>query len=254
MKRTINSTGRKKIPQERIAIRLITPHAGAAPSFNLDLDLKGLGLDPAALIIVEAHVASSLMRFSFGTVALLEPPPDRALTELDAGGRPLFSIKVVDDSGEVGKILAAANDISPRDPGEDDGRKPLLPLHQTDLDEELWKVHISRDTGPELHINSRIPGLADRIKDDPLLKGLVLPAAIGRVLAQLFDPEEDAAWQQDWRTFAETLEGERIDWEVDLQDRGMQIEEVVGNLLHSFCARNGWASLAIKQIEGQNDG
>ena len=254
MKRTINSTGRKRIPQDRITIRLSHAGSDATPSFNLHLgDISDLKLSPSARIFVEAHVASSLMRFTFGTVAMLEPPPDSALTELDTGGRPLFSVKIVDDSGEVGKILAAANDISPKDPGEDDGRKPLLPLRQTDLGEELWNVRISRDSGPELLVNSRIPGLADRIISQPLLQGLVLPVAIGRVLAQLFDPEEDPLWQQDWRTFAEILEGEPIDWEIDPLESGELIDDLIGRLLRAFCERNCYASQALDAEAHSND-
>lgn len=254
MKRTINSTGRKRIPQERISIRLRNAESNSSTSFTLHLaDLSDLKLNPGARIFVEAHVASSLMRFPFGTVALLEPPRDTALTELDAGGRPLFSIKIVDDSGEVGKILAAANDISPKDPGEEDGRRPLLPLRQTDLGEEIWTVRISRDGGPELLVNSRIAGLADRIISDPLLQGLVLPVAVGRVLAQLFDPEEEPQWHQDWRSFAEMLEGEAIDWEIDPLENGEQIDELIGRLLRSFCERNQYATRAIEQAEVAHD-
>lgn len=37
MKRTINSTGRKRIPQERIFIRLRVSQSGGVPSFTLHL-------------------------------------------------------------------------------------------------------------------------------------------------------------------------------------------------------------------------
>ena len=253
MKRTINSTGRKRIPQDRISIRLVDAGSGGWPSFTLQLaDISDLKLSQDASVFVEAHVASSLMRFPFGTVALVEPPSDTSLTEIDAGGRPLFSVKIVDGSGEVGKILAAAHDISPADPGDDKGRKPLLPLRQTDLGEELWNLRISRDNGPELLVNFRVPGLADRIVSDPLLQGLVLPIAIARVLEQLFDPDEDAAWQTDWRTFASTLADEEIDWETDPQENGELIEDLSQRLVRAFCERNRYASQVIEQTEAHH--
>jgi hypothetical protein len=254
MKRTINSTGRKRIPQDRISIRLVQPNAGGAPNFSFDLrDVSDLKLDLEAKLFVEAYVASSLMRFPFGTVGAIEAPADTVLTEVDTGGRPLFRVKVVDTAGRVGKILAAANEIAPKDHGEDDGRKPLLPLRQTDLGEELWRVRINRDTGPEVLVNNRVPGLSDRIISDPTIQGLVLPLAVAKVLEELFDPDEDSEWQRDWRTFAETLADEQLEWEKDPQEQGEEIEDLAQRLVRSFCDRNKYATQSIEALEAKHN-
>jgi hypothetical protein len=247
MKRTINSTGRKRISHERINIRLTDAKPGTAPSFSMTLiDLSDLKLNPDARIFVEAYVASSMMRFSFGSVSLFEPPTDTTLTEIDAGSRPLFRIKIVEASAEGGRILAAANEISPRGPGDEDGRKPLLPLRQTDLGQALWTLQVSRDSGPEILVNNRVPGLSDKIVSDPLMQGLVLPAAIAQVFEHLFDPDEDAEWQEDWRTFASGLEGEPIDWEKDRQESDEEIEVLAQRLARAFCERNLYVTRTIE--------
>lgn len=254
MKRTINSTGRKRIPQDRISIRLRRAVAGGPASFSFDLrDISDLKLGLEARLFVEAYVASSLMRFPFGSVGAVEPPEDTALSEVDTGGRPLFRVKVVDTAGRIGKILASANEIAPKDHGEEDGRKPLLPLRQTDLGEELWRLRINRDTGPEMLVNNRVPGLSDRIVSDPTIQGLVLPLAVANVLEELFDPDEDSEWQRDWRAFADTLADEQIDWEMDPQDRGEEIEDLAQHLVRSFCNRNKYATQSVELLEAKSN-
>ncbi len=81
------------------------------------------------------------------------------------------------------------------------------------------------------------------------MQGLVLPIAIGRVLEQLFDPDEDSPWQADWRRFASTLTGEEMDWEIDPQENGEQIEDLSQRLVRAFCDRNRYASQVMEHAE-----
>ena len=138
MKRRINSTGRKSISRDLISIRVVEPSLPTLPpSFTADLSkLSDLGLAEEARVYVEPYVtrSSALMRFDFGPLGGLSEPPDTSLSELDAGGRILFRVKVVDQSGEVGKILASATALRPIDEKRDeDDRRATLPVASDDL-------------------------------------------------------------------------------------------------------------------------
>ena len=54
------------------------------------------------------------MRFNYGTVGNLNIPPNRDLTDIEAGTTPLFRVKVVDKSAQQGKIIAMADKIHPK--------------------------------------------------------------------------------------------------------------------------------------------
>jgi hypothetical protein len=253
MKRTINSTGRKKVPQDAIVIRLTEPSDGAPRTFTAHFPgIATLGLSPDARIYVEPYVAQSSMRFPFGSVAVPESPEDTSLREVD-DGPVLFRVKIVDETGGTGRILAAANEISSRGRDDDESRKSLLPIRRTDLGEELWKLHIRRDHGPELCINNRVPGLADRVPVDPLLQGMILPIVLRRIVPVLLDTDDEAPWQDDWKAWGSRLVGEPIEWEIDVEDEEA-VEEIVDRLSHAFLARQRYATRVREQQEEYQNG
>jgi hypothetical protein len=229
MKRRLNSTGRKRIPLELVPIRL---NIGSPVSFDANLArLSELGLRPDAQVYVEAYVNSSSMRFHFGSVVGITPPPERSLTEIDVGGHVLFRVKVVDETGDVGRILASAKEIRPADgSGGEDDEKSILPLRTKDLGEAVWSVDIEGAARPELWINSRIPDLAEQIKTNPLMQGAILPYAIKRVLeaALLSESVDDSLeWVQDWRKFASAMRGEELPTDQDDETAALMIQDVV---------------------------
>jgi hypothetical protein len=80
----------------------------------------------------------------------------------------------------------------------------LLPLRETDLGEELWRIDLNDRNGPWLVINSRVPGLAARLRSDTLVQGLILPHALREVLRRLpaeGEDEDDHDWGDNWRKF-----------------------------------------------------
>jgi hypothetical protein len=66
-KRRINSTGRRRIPQDKIDLRILPSIAGESLRAKLDIDVASLDLPPSAAISVEAYHRSSAMRFECGT-------------------------------------------------------------------------------------------------------------------------------------------------------------------------------------------
>lgn len=209
VQRRLNSTGRKRITRDRVTIELTPPlDRFSFPIATAEVDLTELGLDPAAPVALEAYYRSSSMRFPCGTVASLDIPAKLVLTDIDRGGAIQFRLLVIapDDSG---RILASAEGIRPRQSADTPERQPLLPVRETDLGEELWRVDLNERNGPWLVINSRVPGLASRLRSDALVQGLILPHALREVLRNLTaegEDEDDHDWGDDWRKFLRALD------------------------------------------------
>jgi hypothetical protein len=215
MKKRINSTGRKKIDSDLIDIRVNVFEGQKHPSFAASFDFSSLShLDQKARIYVEPYFISSSMRFDFGSLAAPAPPSDTTLSELDENESPMFRVKIVDESGTVGRILADAHGIRPRNE-QDDGvnRKSLLPLITRDLGDLIWRLAYDPNSGPVLQISSRIVGLSAKLKTDPLLQGAMYPEAFRQILRQLIADDEFGevgSWREDWRKFIMALTTEDL--------------------------------------------
>ena len=118
---------------------------------------------------------TSSMRFYYGTVDHISPPHDCRLTDIDEGKAVLFRLLVVDESNEIGKILASTKAISPTI--DQKSRQSLFPLKIKEIGEAIWAVDLEADR-PHLVLNSRIPGLQEQLINDPLLRGSIYPHAL----------------------------------------------------------------------------
>jgi hypothetical protein len=242
MNRRFNSTGRLRIPRDLVALRVVEDPAGGPAHFTADLSgLNGLGLNPAARVIVEPYHRQSSMRFDFGSLAAPSTPSDTRLSEIDRGESVQFRVKVVDPDGRPGRLLALAARVRPLDEDEAADRKSILPLESLDLGEAIWRVRVDEDESPVLQINSRVPDLRARLDDDPVLRGAVFPMAIREVLRVILhsDVDPDLEWVRDWREFAGALFGEALPGETLEPEAGYEITEKV---VEEFCIRERWAS------------
>jgi hypothetical protein len=243
----INSTGRKRIFREDIRIKIVDLGNGLPPVFSADIKLAPeLSLDPTARVYVEPYVGSSSMRFSFGTVAKISPPESCVLSDIDAGASILFRVKVVDESTEVGRILAAANGIKPESDADGDERKPLLPLRTVDLGDEIWRLEIDKDGGPTLTVNSRIADLADRMRTDTLLQGAVYPEVVRQMVRAAFanadaDSEDDDGWASDWKTWLAEQIGREVT-EDEVSD-GEDLAALANEVAAAFAKKQHYATL-----------
>lgn len=233
-KRRINHTNRKRIGQEAIDIRLLETLPGTPSRATAELKLNGMGFPDDAIVAIEAYRSSSLMRFDCGTVADLKIPEVMVLDEIDAGGNVQFRVKVVDPQGVVGRLLGAAPRIRPRSKDDDEnGRRSLLPVRFEDLGPEIWRVSGDDDEPPALVLNMKVPGLDVRILHDPMVRGLLMPAAFRVVLERLVsmsapDDDEDEDWKREWHRFCEEeLEVEGSPWEGDKEAKAKWIDEAV---------------------------
>lgn len=252
MKKRLNYTGRKALSAEQIDIRVNEGKGGIKPTFTASLDLTSLsGVDRSAKVYVEPYVGYSSMRFDFGTLGAPSTPDDTTLSELDVARSLLFRVRIVDESASVGRILARADGIRPRNP-EDDGpsRKSILPLCVTDTGQEIWRLAYNSDSGPVLEISNRIPGLAARIKTDPLLQGAIYPHAFRAFLNQFLGengPETELKWVADWHGFLKALTGRDLQEDEPDDD---EVETFIDDAGKAFVDVNAFASKAAKHEEG----
>lgn len=252
MKRRINYTRRRQLLPAHVSINLLSLAAdGGAASFGLRLELPAAwGLRPDARIYVEPYVRSTSMRFDFGTVAAQLSPPDTVMRDLDPG-TVLFRVKIVDESCDIGLLLASADAVRPRERDEGSDRRSILPLRTRDLGNQMWLVDITAGEGPELVINNRIPGLRERLLEEPLLQGLVFPAALRHVLGVAFGDGEfgDEEWVSDWRQYARALGVDGLaepDQSLDPETRSHHIEEAI----RRFCDSKRFGERARALVGG----
>lgn len=253
-KRRINSTGRKKISQDKIDLRILAPVPGEPMRAKVGLDLESLGLPASASVSVEAYHRSTAMRFDCGTVGAKKIPEVLSLNELDQAGGVLFRIKIVDREVQLGKILASADRVRPSIEGEDTGRKSIFPVEYRDLGQEVWRVDIDDDAGPLLLLNSKIPALMHRIHENPLVAGALLPAAFRVVLEYIAyhpaeDDEDGAGWKSDWRRFCS--EGLGVEDEPEDSEDDDEREQWVDDVVRRYCETRAFVEKARQMTPEQ---
>lgn len=240
-KRRINSTNRKRIGQDAVDIRLLETAPGSPPQATAKLDLAALNFPPSAGVAIEAYRSSSLMRFDCGTIGDLHVPELMVLDEIDVGGNIQFRVKVVDREDVVGRLLGSAQRIHPKSKEDEDGRRSLLPIRYDDLGPEIWRVAGDEDEPPALVLNYRATGLENRIFTDPLVRGLLMPAAFRIVLERLVsltppDDDDETDWKKEWLRFCEEeLQIEGSPYDGDAEEKSAWVREAVA----TFAARAG---------------
>jgi len=209
MKRRINSTGRKRINREDIKISMLEVAPGKPLRANAELELEDYGFPPDAHVAIEAYHRASGQRFNCNTVGSLSIPSTLVLDEVDHSGTVLFRVKVVNNEEPLGQLLGSAERIQPKSELDNEGKKSLFPVLHRDIGAEIWKVELAPDHGPNLILNNRLPDFRHRLQYDPILQGLMLPAALRIVLEVLvkdsdgiIDDEED--WKTDWKEFCKS--------------------------------------------------
>ncbi|MCI0361141.1 MAG: hypothetical protein L0211_21890 [Planctomycetaceae bacterium] len=247
MLRRFNYTNRKRIPRSAVTVRLRTGTA-AIPTFDAKIDLSDLRLPGDARVYIEAYHRASYMRFPFGLVSDLRAPRDCRLTDIDGGATALFRVKVVDEKGEHGCVLAEADGISPLDSDQTAAdRTSILPVVISDLGHEIWRVDFDTHDGrPVLELNKAVETIAQIALGDDQFMALVYPSAVRQILIQVLRKEERwdvngplGDWQTQWLRFACSLPGimapPRPNGEDDslLEDQQLEWIETV---VEAFCA------------------
>jgi hypothetical protein len=214
--RRINSTGRRKIAREHASV-FVTDERDGALTFDATIRLDDYGLPEDAQVFLEAYRQTTFMRFPYGTVRAITPPPatERRLTEFSSRDGLLFRVKITASGERSGLLLAEADRIPLRgDQERPDNRIPLLPPLGQDLGHEVWRVDFSDQTGPLLLVNRQL-GDWKAVAGSPMFRSLVYPAAMREVLWRVYKVEGTRAiddlddWRCRWLQFAAGLPGLR---------------------------------------------
>lgn len=256
VKRRINSTGRKRIHRESVDIRMLQNDPGKPLRASAQLDLSEHEFPHDALVSLEAYHRSSGMRFDCGTVGQPQISDVLVLDEVDHTGSVLFRVKVVENGVERGRILGSAEKIQPLSEDENKDRRSLFPVLYRSIGEQIWKVEINPGDRPKLILNSDIPGIAYKLKNDAFLHGMLFPAAFRIVIEALAaslndddgdDDDEQPTWQSEWMKFCnEGLSITDTPSATDAEERQQWIEYAV----ERFCAEYGLMK-AIRQLEAR---
>lgn len=249
MKRRLNYTGRKRITRDRVSIRMLESEADEPPRARARVDLAGFDFPADARVVIEAYTRSTGQRFDCGPLGSLQIPEPLTLDEVDRGAAITFRVRVVDVARQRGRILGAAEKLRAlaADEEETPSGRSLLPIRADDLGEEMWRVDVG-DAGPELLVNARAPGLADRLRNDSQLQALILPAALRVVLRELVvdaaeDEDHDAEeeWRTKWLRFCrESLGIDDDPAKMEVEQRRVWISDVVD----AFCRRHRFVERA----------
>lgn len=254
MKRHFNFTGRVSIPTNMVAVVVQPAGSDGVRSFDLRIgDLASLGLPPAASVYVEPYVKSSSMRFAFGNVGSIQLPQDRGLPEIDDGAGILFRVMVVDETDKVGRLLALADKIAPL--GDEQQRDAVLPLVTEDLGEVVWRLEAGKGVQPRLLINSRFPGLKQRLLEDPLMMGAVLPFAVRDALRIVRGEDDEALeWVARWRRFVGDVAGPAVVEALFDEDDEDSMDEAIDLVCDALVKKRRYVSRALKAAEALSNG
>lgn len=182
----LNYTNRLKLPLDKLIFN-IHPDANDGPAtFDAQLDLDELKPDMNdAHVFVEAWHQSTRMRFDWGTVESLLPPPEsrRQLTEFEDWEHVTFRVKVTDMTHESGKILAWRKRITPHGP-KDHPESDILSFRNRKLDGLIWDMEFDT-TGPIVCIDPRA-GDCQAIGQNPQFIASAYPEIMRRILIKAF--------------------------------------------------------------------
>jgi len=229
--RHINHTGRKKIKHSEIEIELVEQKE-EAPGFIATFQLNRGDLPPSADLFVEAYHRNTSQRFNFGTVGAPLPPEDTTLDQIDLSGPTLFRVKVVDNSENIGRLVASAEQLKPKDDDEEEQRASLMIFKSMpEMGNLTWKLSFTEAHKPVLCINNKIPEAKNQLLNNPIFQSLILPAAFREVLLYIFwdqDGEtEEGTWQQQWMDFANRIAPDECPHETEPDLLHSWIDEVV---------------------------
>ena len=208
MKRKLNYTGRKKIKRQDFIVSIIKDNSDTK-SFSAEIMLDEYDFPPDAKIFVEAYRFTEIKRFDFGKVSKIKKP-NTDISEMSHKDHLLFTLKVVDNLFEKGKILGCLQSVRPDNRNTKKvGPKSILDVEFKELtDNIIWKLEYD-EGGPILMLNTKINNIQHISKNDAFFFFNVYPAIIKEILFYIRyiekvdnnDVEDD--WCKDWIDFAE---------------------------------------------------
>lgn len=245
MPRRINFTGRRKIRRSDVSIRIIQQNGSL--SFTADLQLGDYKVAPSAKVHIEAFRSASTLwkRFNFGTVSNFGPQNGCKLDEFGHPEGIRFRVKIASGGDFLGRLLAEADSIRPKLPGEHDQHTdPIIDVAPGAIGDEIWRLDL-QDSMPLLIINEKIDDWKN-LSRESTFRALVTPMAMRLILSEMLlygeglgDDDDEDDWRQRWKRFAETLAGECpgvYDEQIDNPPR-QDIQDWIDNAVDAFSTR-----------------
>lgn len=252
----VNSLGRKRIYQSSVVIEV---HDGEPRTFDAVIDISDAGFPDAASVVIEGTSAGSsvVQRFACGTVGELVQPKGLALDQL-TGQNIFFSLKVIDRSEQVGRLLGVAENIRPEKTGDQtvSGRKGILPVERKPLGQQLWKLDF-QEHDVFLVVNSEVPGLSESVRSDPVFYSLIYPEIVRQILNRAIalggDPEaNDDTWSTLWLSFARKIHPTHAN-PPDTSEFE-EVDEWIELVVVSFCELHGLRNQYIASGHSDQEG
>ncbi len=252
----VNSLGRKRIAQSCVVIEV---HDGEPRTFDAEINIAEAGFPEAASVVIEGTSAGSsvVQRFDCGTVGSLIQPQGFSLDQL-TGQNVFFSLKVIDRSEQVGRLLGVADSIRPERTGDQtvSGRKGILPVERRPLGQQLWRLDF-QEHDVFLLVNSEVNGLSESVRSDPVFYSLIYPEIVRQILIRAIavggDPEaNDDTWSTLWLSFARKIHPthenppDAFDFE--------EFDEWVELVVMSFCDLHGLRNQYVASGHSDSEG
>ena len=239
MKRKFNYTGRRKIKRSHVKIDIFQD-SKSQRFFNISLQLTDMPLPATAHVYVEAYHRTAYQRFDFGSVGKRKIPRDCRLSNFSNSSIPLFRVKVVDQSGTFGKILAAVDKIRPESIDKlPAGSQSLLFVEYEDLGNNVWQLDLEGDW-PVLKLNRKVSDVSLIASSDNHFLPLVYPEVFRQILNRILiedqhsDPDCDDDWPSLWLKLASTLPEMAPPPQLGKTDQHAWIDKAV----EAFCAKH----------------
>lgn len=247
--RTLNYTDRKRINRTDVSIK-VTDTQERTLRFDADLILSS-SFPSDAKVFVEAYHRSTMQRFDFGTVGE-RAAPETIIDSIDRSGTILFRVKVVDQSGKVGRLIASAEAIRPREDDDDKNKSSLMHIRPTDLGQQTWRLELHDEHVPVLLVNKEFPDARDQVTRNPYFRGLILPQAFREVLVHILcedesEEPEPGTWKKQWLDFSDSFAPNPRQAGSDSVMNREWIDDVVGE----FCLRNKFSDSINKHMRDE---
>jgi hypothetical protein len=227
---------------------------GTPRTVNSDLVFDKSVFPKKAHVVLYATCTGSehVQRKELGSIGSFVQKQNFPLDNKLSGKNVQFTLRIIDTSQEVGRILGIAENIKTINAAkkEPEGKLGILPVVASDkLGEQLWQLDFGNQE-VSLLVNKAVEGLDNDFENDPTISCLVLPAVIREILYRAFledgeDMGELGGWQATWVKFSEKLDPlpETKDWE--------NIKPWIENVVDIFCNQHRFKQSYTKNT-GEN--
>ncbi len=203
MKRTYNYTGRTRIEQRDVSLRLLEVSNGSM-RVRVNTDLLKYDFSSNAKVRLEAYSDTLFDQWQLEDALLPYSEHEVSLHDFTDTSGIRFRIKVSDPA--TSRLLAHTSIIRLTDSddiiGDSEG---LLPVRLGDIGNLLWKLDFDDIEGnPELLLSNRLRGQERGLASDPMFRACVLPEMLRRILEKGLIEDEastedsDSSWFGQW--------------------------------------------------------